>query len=440
MARWFRFYEKKRGHRRTGSPVLGMLGELCFHGAVFFLGCLAFALILVSVVIPDWRQNRDFIQTDCTVLDSSVAKIEKNGVMLYRPTIRIRYEVAGETRVTTAHEPRSRYTEDPKQAEAWSQPFVPGQKYSCWYDPANPEIVVLVRGYHWGYWLFLVVPAALIVVGGVGLLHGLIRWRTSAERRALWTQQAQAFSRSEGSPVPSPQWPGIPLVPEPNESPGTTLAYRLPMLSERGWTLAVSFVVCVLWNGVVLIFVILLVSQHVQGEPDWLGTAFLLPFALVGGGSIYWFFRELVWAAIIGPTIVEVSHHPLQAGGRYEVFLSQGGRLKMEFLEILLVCEEEAIYRQGTATRQETVRVYEDRLFRQEDFRIAASEGFQIRCPLVVPPSAMHSFHSPHNKVQWTILVHAQAHGWPPFQRRFPLVILPAHGEESMSCRSSSPT
>ncbi len=409
-----------------------MLGELCFHGAVFFLGCLGLALILVSVVIPDWRQNREFIQTDCTVLDTGVAKTEKNGVVLYRPVLRIRYQVAGETKVIAAHEPSSRYTEDPKQAEAWVQAFVPGQKYPCWYDPANPDRVVLVRGYHWGYWFFLLVPAALVGVGGAGLIYGLIRWGTSAERRAVWTQQAQALSRSEGPSAPVSAWPGIPLAPEPNESPGTTLAYRLPMVSQRGWALAASFVFCVLWNGVVLIFVILLVSRYLHGSPDWVGTAFLVPFGLIGGASIYWFFREFILAAIIGPTIVEVSEHPLRAGGRYELFLAQAGRLKMKFLEILLVCEEEAIYRQGTTTRRETVRVYEDRLFRQEDFRIATAEGFQTHCRFTVPPTAMHSFLSPHNKVQWTILVHGEAHGWPPYQRRFPLIILPANTEDRL--------
>ena len=414
-----------------------MFGELCFHGAVFLLGCVGLALILVGFVIPDWRQNRDFIQTDCTVLETAVAKTEKNGVVLYRPTVRIRYEVAGETRVTVAHEPPSRHTEDPQLAEAWIQPFVVGQKYPCWYDPANPDMVVLVRGYHWGYWLFLVVPAVLMAVGGAGLIYGLIRWRTSAERRAVWTQQAKAISASEGPPAQAEQWPGIPWFPDPKESPGTTLAYRLPIFSERGWRLAASFVVGVLWNGGVLIFLILGISRYVQGNPDWLGTAFLTPFVLVGGGTIYWFFRELVLATIIGPTIVEISHHPLRAGGTYELFVSQAGRLKMKFLEILLVCEEEAIYRQGTNSRQESVRVYADRLFRQEDFTISGVEGFQARCRLLVPPTAMHSFQSPHNRVQWTILVRGQAQGWPPYQRRFPLIILPAGAEETAPCPSN---
>jgi hypothetical protein len=125
----------------------------------------------------------------------------------------------------------------------------------------------------------------------------------------------------------------------------------------RDRRLAASFVVCVLWNGVVLIFLILGISRYVQGNPDWLGTAFLVPFVLVGGGTIYWFFRELVLATIIGPTLVEISDHPLRAGGTYELFVSQAGRLKMKLLEILLVCEEEAIYRQGGKNRSGCMKI-----------------------------------------------------------------------------------
>ena len=33
MARSFRIYEKKRGHRRTGSPLMGSLGEFYWNGA-----------------------------------------------------------------------------------------------------------------------------------------------------------------------------------------------------------------------------------------------------------------------------------------------------------------------------------------------------------------------------------------------------------------------
>lgn len=437
MARWWRWYEKKRGHRRTGSPVLGMLGELLFHGAVFFLGCLGFALILVGVVIPDWRANRDFLQTECTVLEASVVCKRENGRQIYRPAIRIRYEVAGETYVTTLYPSGKMLSEDVKQGQGGIRQYVVGQKYPCWYDPANPEVVVFERRYHWGWWLLMVVPAALIGVGAGGLIYGLLQWGTSAERRAVLRQQAKPLSLADPDTQQALEWPGIPSFASVNESPGTTLAYRLPMVSERGWALGVCFVVCVVWNSIVLIFFILMVSRSWQTEPGWVGPAFLGPFALVGAGTIYWFFREWMLLTFIGPTIVELSDHPLQAGQTYELFLSQAGRLRMQFLELLLVCEEETIYRQGTTVRREVQRVYQEQLFGQEDFTISGAKPFELRCKLSVPAAAMHSFHSPHNKIEWKIILRGKAHGWPPFQRAFPFVLLPAEAEAQVPCPSN---
>ena len=46
MARFFRFVEKKRGQRRTGSNLVGSLGEAIFCGSLFLLGTLLLSVIL----------------------------------------------------------------------------------------------------------------------------------------------------------------------------------------------------------------------------------------------------------------------------------------------------------------------------------------------------------------------------------------------------------
>ena len=38
MSRFIRLYEKKRGHRRTGSKAMGNLGEALFFGTFLALG------------------------------------------------------------------------------------------------------------------------------------------------------------------------------------------------------------------------------------------------------------------------------------------------------------------------------------------------------------------------------------------------------------------
>ena len=50
MARFFRFVEKKRGERRTGSNWIGSLGEAIFCGSLFLLGTLLLGVGSVFVV------------------------------------------------------------------------------------------------------------------------------------------------------------------------------------------------------------------------------------------------------------------------------------------------------------------------------------------------------------------------------------------------------
>jgi hypothetical protein len=57
VARFFRFVEKKRGERRTGSNWVGSLGEAIFCGSLFLLGTLLLSVIIGShIVQPDPSQ------------------------------------------------------------------------------------------------------------------------------------------------------------------------------------------------------------------------------------------------------------------------------------------------------------------------------------------------------------------------------------------------
>jgi hypothetical protein len=48
VARFFRVWEKKRGHRHTGSAVVGSVGEALFFGMLFLLGAVCLASVATS--------------------------------------------------------------------------------------------------------------------------------------------------------------------------------------------------------------------------------------------------------------------------------------------------------------------------------------------------------------------------------------------------------
>jgi hypothetical protein len=98
----------------------------------------------------------------------------------------------------------------------------------------------------------------------------------------------------------------------------------------------------------------------------------------------------------------------------------------MRSLELLLVCEEEATFRQGTDIRTERCCVFRETVFSEEQFRIEPSKAFERECELRVPERVMHSFRAKHNAVHWMLVARGQAQSWPAFERSFPVVIYPS--------------
>jgi hypothetical protein len=411
VARSFRLYEKKRGNRRTGSKRFGSLGEALFFAVFFLLGCAGMVFLLATRLIPEWRVNHAFIETTCTVIATDGGKT------------RIAYHVSGEPvpRVATAG---STAIGEPDKAEGAGD-FAQDGKYPCWYDPAYPQTVVLARGYTWWLWLTLSVPISLLLIGGGGLVYTVVRLGKSVERRAAPVKRSGPRDSSEETEAAQPAFPFVPPAGHITDSPGTELAYRLPMAGSPAWTLGLWLTACLLWNGLVSLFAVVAVNSLWAGDPDWVLIVFLIPFLAIGIGLIVVFVRQLVLATAIGPTLLEVSEQPLYPGGACDLFLSQTGRLRIHWLEVLLACDEEATYRHGTNTRTENHRVYQQSVFRRERIEVQQGMPFTARFAAEVPAGAMHSFKSGHNDVNWKFVVRGSVAGWPDFQRAFPVIVRP---------------
>ncbi len=425
MAPRFRIYHKKRGNRRTGSKTLGSIGEAVFFTVLFVLGCAGLVAIVVTLVVPEYRANHVFVEHRCVVRDAQLARKETPEGTLFRPEIRIEYEVGGATYVVRTYDIRQAFSAGEDDKQAILDRFVVGQEYPCWYDPADPKVAVLVRGYSWWFWLTLLVPASFVLTGGGGLVYALLTWGKSAERRAAPAGQAGRPEPPRSRKRAKPQHPSVPSPANITNSPGTELAYRLPVAASTGLRLIVWLTATLGWNGMVALLAVWAITSHLAGQPDWLLTAFTFPFAVIGLGLVVVFFRQLLVTTGVGPTFLEISDQPLVPGRRYDLFLSQTGRLKMNSLEVLFVCEEEATYRHGTDTRTETHRVFEQPVFRQEGFEVRHGVPFEARFRVEVPAGGMHSFQSEHNEVNWRLIVKGDVVGWPSYERSFPVIVCP---------------
>lgn len=429
MARSFRICDKKRGHRRTGSKWLGRAGEALFFAVVLLLGCGGLVLIFATLVIPEWRVNHEFASHQCTVLATTLERKETKDGQFYRPRVRIEYKVGEETYRAWTYDIRGEFSAGKDENQASLDMFHEGEKHLCWYDPLDPNVVVLVHGYTWLFWLSFLVPGSFLLIGGGGLLYTLLIWGKSAERRAAIVGSSGRLDLFDSSLRSTPEYPFVPHAANITNSPGTTLAYRLPIAAESSWTLVIWLATCLLWNGIVSVFGIWAVKGFVEGEPDWVLTSLVVPFLLFGIGLAVFFVRWLVVRTGVGPTLVEIAEQPLYPGRPCDLVLSQTGPMKMKSLEILLVCEEEATYQEGTHTRTECRPVYRQQVLRQEGVEVPRGTPLEARLVLEVPTGAMHSFKSAHNEINWKLVVKGDVIGWPGYERSFPVVVYPGDGE-----------
>lgn len=427
--RFPRFFGKKRGHRRTGSQAWASLGDAAFHASLLTAGIVFAGLLLSGVAVPEWRINQHFQATDCTVLGKGLARrsgTDRRGSSTWQPCLRVRYDVAGQPMESWSTPSRSTTTSDRGRALAALAAWKLGDRVPGWYDPAAPATVVLERGYNWWMWLLtLLLPGALISFGGMGLARAIRRWGRSEERCAVPSRFSEMLDPLAAGPRQATDHPGVPACDDLINSPGTVLAYRLPIESPENWTLLGFGLFTFLWNAVVAVLGVGASMDLLGGKIDWLLLALLVPFAAVGIASLVLFIRRGLLTTAVGPTQLEISAQPLRPGGTYEVMLAQSGSGTFESLRLTLMLEEQATFTQGTDTRTDRTTVWARDIRSWGDLQLAPGARFEARESFTIPADAMHSFASEHNAIRWGIAVHGQPAGWPAFVRTFPLVVFP---------------
>ncbi|HET6881198.1 MAG TPA: DUF3592 domain-containing protein [Pirellulales bacterium] len=433
MARYLiRFYGKKRGGRRTGSSLVAKLGSAGFCALALAIGCVALGRIVVGLAIPEVRANRDFVEQAARLIDKRLDQQPSRDGALFAPRFRLQFTAQGRTHTPWAmYDVTDLHTRDRERSEELLARFEVGREYSCWYDPRNPDRVVLARGYTWFTWLMLVVPVPFIAVGIGGLSYLIWSWGKSTERRAILSQESARREQIELTGQ-APPFPAVPSPGDVTDSPGTTLSFRLPAAEPR-WNLLGLFVLFIVWNSIVAIFAWMAIDGYQRGSPDWLLALLVAPFTLAGAGLAVLFIRQLIVAGGVGPTIVEISEHPLYPGGNFELFIDQSGKQSVKRFRVLLVCEEEATYRQGTDARTATRRVYEHEVYCHEVPEGQPGTRLQMRAELEIPASSMHSFRSPHNKVSWKLIVGGEVSRLGEFERSFLLHVYPCRLESRVA-------
>lgn len=287
----------------------------------------------------------------------------------------------------------------------------------------------------WVYFsLQMLVAVALIAVGAIGIVWLLWTVGVSAERRSAIVKQAvdqageldlvREFRRQRDD------LPTVPLSLYPPHQ-GIWKKYRLVPTPRNVWGLIISSTFSVVF--VVLTTILLLTSNDTINVPkaDLFAPALAVPIGLAAAYSIWQFFRQFLKLTGIGATSIEIDRYPLVPGEEYQITLTQMGRVRLQLLDVEIVCTEEATFNEGTDVRTERTTVYSSRLLRRRGVVLKPDAVWRTDLTLKLPPEAIHSFRSRSNRIQWKIIVTAKALSWPRLRRHFGFTVHPRSSEGS---------
>jgi hypothetical protein len=281
----------------------------------------------------------------------------------------------------------------------------------------------------WGLWLRVLIIVIFLLVGGIGLVYTVLQVSSSQERRSARSSKVNKSTSGSKHSRAAAELPAVPSDVNITNSPGTQLAYRLPITRSPAWRFLLILFICLVSSSASSVLLMLAWGSFVDGSIDWLALAFLVPAVAVSITFAVRFVRDLTIYLTVGPTSIEISDHPLRPGNCYQVFLGQAGQMFVSRLRLNLVCDEEATYRQGTDVRTESTRVYEQSVLKVGNIQVRPGAPLEKIGQLPIPEAVMHSFQSESNSVRWKLLVTLKPRRWPVLERSFSVVIVPQDGK-----------
>jgi len=309
-------------------------------------------------------------------------------------------------------------------ADDWEKRLQVGSKTDCFVDMGNPRQAVLIRDFPMEM-LFGLIPLVFLGIGVGGLIIGpqMVKGQNKARQASAdWQRDSQNYKQPDRNDLVSrirsqlgdgglSSW-----VPEGETGPQELKTNSTPLGTFFGLV-----VFSLIWNGVVSIFLVEIVSDWQAGNGSWLMTLFFVPFVAIGIGAILGAIYSFL--ALFNPKVqMFVSSPSVGLGETLQAkWVLRGNLNGVSEFTVKLVGEEWCQYRRGTNTHTDTSKFY-------ELVAVSTTDPYEIESGEVeikVPADLMHSFDAPNNKVRWRIEVCGDIKFWPDVKNTFSLVVLP---------------
>jgi hypothetical protein len=387
-------------------------GCLVVFFLIFFLAGTTVLVFFTLLPVVKSLSAENWPTAPCVIISSEVERSEGDDGPTYRVKVVYDYRVDDQQYRGDQYNFTTFYSGGYQGKKEIVDQYPPGSEHRCYYDPHDPSRSVLNPKLSAEMFIGLF-GLIFIAVGLGGLLFalGFFDRKSAVPRPTI----RDALSRD-----PHRMEKFYDLHREDDAVGEVTLKSSASPLGRFFFSLLFGLI----WNGVVSVFLVMVVRSYLQGQPEVCLTIFLIPFVIVGIGVILFFVHSLL--ALFNPRPeITVSSRRVALGDPLDVkWRLRGSTGSVRQLTIDLEGNEHATYRRGTRTYTDT-----------EEFAkvpIAdATQPLQIASgstTITIPADTMHSFTANHNQIVWTIHVHGEIGFWPDVDESFEVVLLP-HNE-----------
>ena len=384
-------------------------------GLIFVAAGLAGSyFLLVRPLMKIW-QAKSWPETLCTIISAEVGSHSDDDGTTYSIDITYGYEFSGRSYRADRYDFIGGSSSGHRGKQAVVDRYKKAVNPVCYVNPKKPSEAVLQRELSVKNAIGLF--PLIFVVAGAAVIIGVLKQK---KRKGMaWLPQSPSddsgrhknpyhFAGNMLDAGPSP------LTLKPNTSPVAKLVGVLAF--------------CLFWNGVVSVFVYQVVEGFRYGKPEWGLTLFMIPFLLVGLGTIGFVVYQIL--ALFNPRYTLILQPGQLTPGTTGVIGWQvsGKASRIQHLSMTLTGREKATYQVGTNTRTAENTFFEMELVDSRDFsEIATGQmGFAI------PSETMHSFEAGHNKIIWSINIHADIARWPDVKHRYKIIVSPTLIEQDV--------
>lgn len=160
-----------REFNKTLLRIFLLLGQL-----LVLVFCIVYIdYIFITNIRPDQYASQNFVKTDCFIMSKKLSTTDTY-VRRYRADFLINYHANGVqyNRWVSGNGLDMTYSLSNSTEEQSLSDYENGSNYTCWYDPKNPEVALLVMRRNWYVTLPLIIPAVVGVISFFLVLKNVI--------------------------------------------------------------------------------------------------------------------------------------------------------------------------------------------------------------------------------------------------------------------------